>query len=340
MANLKNAAIREMVLDRCLSNHHRKYSTEDLMEKCNEALALEGYETVKSLNTIRGDMRAIEQRWGAYGGMIEEIREGRNKYYTYADPQFSIYKAGLSRDDLNRLNQAIQVLSRFQGLPQFEWIHELNARFQSVFMSSPDSDTIISFDDNIDAEGRQHISKLFHAIVEKVVLSITYKPFDVSDVVEHTVHPYYLKEYNNRWFLLGLDEYFHVLTTFALDRILSINIMHKKYVANESVDFTEYFDDVIGVTVFPDEVVLQIKLWVSKEQYPYIRTKPLHGFQKVLRKLDDGNVIIQIEVKENYELIQKILSFGEHIVVLEPAAIREKIRSMIRQAGENYNTIR
>lgn len=339
MANLKNAAIREMVLDRCLSNHHLKYSTEDLMKKCNEALELEGYEPVKSLNTIRGDMRAIEQRWGAYGGIIEETREGRNKYYSYADAQFSIYRGGLSRDDLNRLNQAMQVLSRFQGLPQFEWIHELNVRFQSVFMSSPNTDTIISFDDNIDAEGRQHISKLFYAIVDKVVLRIRYKPFDVSDVVEHVVHPYYLKEYNNRWFLLGLDEHYHVLTTFALDRILSIDTTHKGYVTND-VDFVEYFDDVIGVTVFPDKAVQKVKLWVSKEQYPYIRTKPLHGSQKVLERLEDGNVIIQIEVKENYELIQKILSFGEHMVVLEPTAIREKIKNMIRLVGENYNTIR
>ncbi|MEO3236592.1 helix-turn-helix transcriptional regulator, partial [Parabacteroides distasonis] len=289
MANLKNAAIREMVLDKCLSNHHRKYSTEDLKEECNKALALEGYETVQSLNTIRSDMRAIEQRWGAYGGMIEEIREGRNKYYSYANAQFSIYNAGLSKDDLNRLNQAMQVLSRFQGLPQFEWIHELNVRFKSMFMFSPNTDTIISFDDNIDAEGRQHISKLFHAIVDKVVLSIRYKPFDVSDVVEHTVHPYFLKEYNNRWFLLGLDEHYYVLTTFALDRILSISTSHKKYVDND-VDFAEYFDDVIGVTVFPNEAVQKVKLWVAKEQYPYIRTKPLHGSQKVLTKLEDENV--------------------------------------------------
>lgn len=203
MANLKNAAIREMVLDRCL-NHHRKYSTQDLMEKCNELLEVEGYEPVKSLNTIRGDKRTIEQRWGAYGGMIEEIREGRNKYYSYADTQFSIYRVGLSNDDLNRLNQAMQVLSRFQGLPQFEWIHELNVRFQSMFMFSPNMDTIISFDDNIYAEGRQYISELFHAIVDKVVLNIRYKPFDVSDIVEHIVHPYFLKEYNNRWILLGV----------------------------------------------------------------------------------------------------------------------------------------
>ena len=97
---------------------------------------------------------------------------------------------------------------------------------------------------------------------------------------------------------------------------------------------------MIGVTVFPNEAVQKVKLWVAKEQYPYIRTKPLHGSQKVLTKLEDENVIIQIEVKENYELIQKILSFGEHMVVLEPAALREKIRNMIKLAGENYDTVR
>ena len=66
MANLKNAAIREMVIDQCLRNKRRKYSTKDLMEACNKALTQEGYEEVTSLNTIRSDMRAIEQRWIAY----------------------------------------------------------------------------------------------------------------------------------------------------------------------------------------------------------------------------------------------------------------------------------
>ena len=160
MANLKNAAIREIVLDRCLRDHRRKYSTKDLMDACNRALSLEGYKEVTSLNTIRSDMRSIEHRWFEYGGIIEEEVVGRNKYYHYKNPTFSIYKTDLSQDDLNKLNQTLAVLSRFRGLPQFEWIDELNARFKSTFMSTPNTKTIISFDENIDAEGKQYISTL------------------------------------------------------------------------------------------------------------------------------------------------------------------------------------
>ena len=88
MANLKNASIREMVIDKCLSDRKRKYSTKDIMEACNKALEFEGYGPVTSLNTIRGDMQAIENRWHAYGGEIVEERCGRNKYYYYKKEGF------------------------------------------------------------------------------------------------------------------------------------------------------------------------------------------------------------------------------------------------------------
>ena len=76
---------------------------------------------------------------------------------------------------------------------------------------------------------------------------------------------------------------------------------------------------------------------MSAEQYPYLKTKPLHGTQKLLEEKDDGSRIIQIEVRENYELIQTLLSFGEKVVLLEPIDIKKKIQERIRLAEENYN---
>lgn len=337
MANLKNGAIREMVIDRCLSDKKRKYTTKDIMDKCNEALSSEGYEEVTSLNTIRNDMRSIEQRWCAYGCIIAEEKCGRNKYYYYEDGEFSIYKTGLTSDELNKLNQTLMVLSRFEGLPQFEWITEMNARFKSTFMTSAIGNSIISFEDNEDAEGRQHISTLFDAIADKNVLKIGYQSFSNNEPIIHFVHPYHLKQYNSRWFLLGLDEYLNRLVAFPLDRIKSITCSHKVYIENTEIDFQEYFYEVIGVTVREDEEVQPIRMWVSKEQYPYVKTKPLHGTQKVIDSDFNGGVIIQIEVRQNWELIQRLLSFGEHIVVLSPEKIRKKMQERIWLAGENYD---
>lgn len=145
------------------------------MEACNRALEFEGYWPVTSLNTIRGDMQAIENRWHAYGGEIVEERCGRNKYYYYKKEGFSIYHAGLTEEELSKLNETIQVLSRFKGLPQFEWLEELSTRFKSSFMATPNCESIISFEDNRFAEGKQYISLLFESITQKQTYSKTGK---------------------------------------------------------------------------------------------------------------------------------------------------------------------
>ena len=149
-----------------------------------------------------------------------------------------------------------------------------------------------------------------------------------------------MKEYNNRWFLLALDESYSRITTFALDRIVSVSMLNKQYIDNKEIDFNDYFDEIIGVTLKPENKIRKIKLWVSSEQYPYIKTKPLHGSQKVIKRLSDGSKIVQIEVRENYELIQTILSFGEKVIVIEPNDIRERVRKRISLAQKNYGKIK
>lgn len=339
MANLKNASIREMVIDRCLSDRKRKYSTKDIMEVCNRALEMKGYDTVTSLNTIRADMQAIENRWHAYGGEIVEERSGRNKYYYYKKEGFSIYQAGLTEEELTKLNTTINLLGRFKGLPDFEWIAELTTRFKSSFMATSNPNSFISFDESVEVEGKQHLSTLFDAIYQKQVLRIWYRPFGQEEGTERTIHPYFLKEYNNRWFLFGLDKEYDDISTLALDRIVTMVCTDEAYLENESWDFNHYFDNVIGVSVDMAKPVLPIKIWVSETQYNYLRTKPLHQSQKLLEARGDGSKVIQIEVKENFELYQKLLSLGENAVVISPATVRQSMQEHIWLAGENYEKI-
>lgn len=336
MANLKNASIREMVIDKCLSDRKRKYSTRDIMEACNKALEFEGYGPVTSLNTIRGDMQAIENRWHAYGGEIMEERCGRNKYYYYKKEGFSIYQAGLTEEELSKLNATINLLGKFKGIPQFEWISELTTRFRSTFMASSNKNCFISFDDSEESEGIQHLTTLFDAISDKQVIEILYKPFGREKGSIRIIHPYYLKEYNNRWFLFGLDKEYNSLSTMALDRIRNISESKDQYIENNTWDFNHYFDNVIGVSVDNEKPILQIQIWVSANLYNYLRTKPLHKSQKLLKKRSDGDKVIQIDVKENYELYQKLLSLGENAIVISPAHIRKKMQEHLCFASENY----
>lgn len=111
MANTKNALLRTKIIDRCLSDKRRKYSTQDMMDECNRALSARGMTEVTSLNTIREDMAAIQEHWMVD---IEITVSGRNKYYAYADSTFSIYKTGVNREQKEKFAKAMQLLSQIE----------------------------------------------------------------------------------------------------------------------------------------------------------------------------------------------------------------------------------
>ena len=193
---------------------------------------------------------------------------------------------------------------------------------------------VIGYEKNPFLTGIENLSVLYNYIVNKQVLKISYQHFTQGEMV-HIMHPYYLKQYNNRWFLFGITEQNkEVLTNLALDRIANIELADTPYIPNTSFDFEEYFDDVVGVSVprsgEPEKVVLKI----SEKQYPYIKTKPLHPSQA---ELDKDNRIIQLDVFLTWELESLILSYGDDIEVIEPISLRERIQKRVKNLLEIYN---
>lgn len=65
-------------------------------------------------------------------------------------------------------------------------------------------------------------------------------------------------------------------------------------------------------------------------------SKPIHHTQEVLEFLQDGNAVLSIKVKPNFELIQQLLSYGDRVTVLEPKELREKIKRRIENNLRNY----
>lgn len=332
MATSKNALIREMIIDRCLSDFKRLYSTREMMNLCNDALQEEGAALVTSMNTIRTDIDTICNRWKV---SVQEIRRGRNRYYRYEQEGFSIYRSPLTEEELTQLSQTLLVLNRFQGLPQFEWVSELNARFKSTLMMNVETEEVIGFEENLDAKGKEHIAPLFDAIVHKQPLELTYQRFTSSAPRTYVVHPYYLKQYRNLWYLLCFYEHHSGITTFALDRIISFRPAQATFRANEEVSFADYFYKAVGVSIDNEQPTERVRLWISAKQYPYVETKPLHGTQRKI-EADDKGVVIEIDVQQNFELTQLILSMGQHVQVLSPESLRQRIATELAEALKRY----
>jgi predicted DNA-binding transcriptional regulator YafY len=336
MASNKNAQTRYHVLDKCFANPMKKYFIQDLIEACDKVLL----EIDPNSNGIKrrqllDDIKYMESAEG-WSAPISHCKDGKKVYYRYSDPKFSIDNQPLNQVELEQIASAMQILSRFKGMPQFEWVNELAPKMEQTFLLQKGNQAIISFDSNRYLKGIEHLGRLFQAILYEKTLCISYQSYKRETAKTYHVHPYYLKQYNNRWFLLGLSDSRNSLSTFALDRINAIDDSDIQYVANTDYDFDEYFEDIIGVTVFADTKPELIKLAFNNEAAPYVLSKPLHGSQKVVSRTD-AELCVSIEVIPNYELETLILSYGERVKVLGPESFQNVIKGRLERAAGLYN---
>jgi predicted DNA-binding transcriptional regulator YafY len=305
-----------------------------MMEKCSIALEAEGFKHVTSKVTILEDLKRIENSFPE--AIIVQRKIGRKIYYEYEDKSFSIYNIPLNDDEMAQLAQTISILSKFEGMPNFDWIDDFIERFKSTLNIPSTKETIVAFDENFDLKGRNWFAKLFSAIASQQALKISYQPFDKSEKT-YLFHPYLLKQYNNRWFLFGCIDGYTSPTNFPLDRIKKIERATIAYQPNTDIDFNEYFEDMIGVSRRSNEAT-KIQIKVDNWRFHYIDTKPLHGTQRVIRHDDDG-VVIQIEVIINPELLQLLLSYGSSITVLEPQELQRTILEESEKISQKYQSV-
>ena len=332
MANVKNAGIREIIIDRCLQNRDGR-TVQQIMDACNDALKAHGLRPVTSPNTIRTDFETISDRWGK---AIKCVRKGRNFIYFYEDPNFSIFNNPMSEEEIMRVYGALEVLERFEGKEGFEWIEELNAHLRTSLHMGNDGSSVIAYDDNAQLKGMQFFADLHDYIRSKQPIKVTYRPYINPELMEEVIHPYFLKQFNSRWFVLGYNPKYGAITNFALDRIISIETSDQKYIPNTRYDFKEYFKQVIGVTVYKDRTAEEILLEVDKDLYPYVSSKPMHASQKLVRYTQDENAIISLFVIPNFELKQQILSYGKGMKVISPLHLQEAIIQNLKEHLEKY----
>ena len=336
MITTKHQIIRYNKLDRCFQNFGREYSIEDLLDAVNEAIIdFDSNSDGIQLRTLRKDIAFMRSEAG-YNAPIETYKSSNaNYYYRYSDKSFSINKSPLNDTEVEQLKNAIAILQRFEGSPEFEWVNELGPLLNDKFNLKSQDKKVMSLESNIDYEGYYYITPIFNAIINKTVLKLKYEPFGKEEY-EIKFHPYFLKQYNSRWFVFGYNEFNHESQwNLALDRINGeIEKTNNKY-KEDTTDWEEFFDDMIGVSKSKHDKPEEVKLIFNKEQAPYIQTKPLHSTQKS-KILEDGSLEVRINVILNFELEMKILSFGENIKVLSPKILLSKIKERLKSQIDNY----
>ena len=332
MANTKDYSMREMIIDQCLGTG-REFTREELQEAVNKGLQSRDMLPIKSKVTILQDINEMDEKFRRmYGtsGIVFEDR-GRKRYYRYRDGIESIYNRELTSDEIEKLQEVRSLLQGLHGMPQMEWLDQVSVRFDQNIMG-PERH-IASFEEGT-AGDSQFFLQLFEAVNLKQVLTIEYRRFGLESK-ERIIHPYFLKQFMRRWYLCATIEGKEFITIFALDRILSVRKNTEVAFMETTIDFNHYFDDIVGVTHPDNGVVEQIIIEGDSWAEYYLRTLPIHPLQQ-LESLGEKGCRVTLSLMVNRELEREILSYGEHLKVIAPEHLRERMRQLLAMLQEEY----
>ena len=330
MANTKDYAMREMILDRCFSTG-KEYTREELMAIVNKELEQRDMLPIRSRNTFSQDIIEMNEKlrkiYGVYGIVFDDRHKKR--YYRYRDGIDSIYNRELTAEEIERLHEVRSLLQGLRGMMEMDWLDQMTARFDQRAMGA--NQTIASFEDGTAGDAKFFLS-LFDAIAHKQTMNIDYRRFGL-DPKQRTIFPYYLKQYRRRWYLFAkiLDHEF--ITCFSLDRVRSARINKEVEYRESTIDFNHYFDDIVGVTHPQDGVVEDVVIEGDSWAEYYLRTLPIHPLQQ-LESLGEEGCRVTMRLMVNRELEREILSYGEHLRVKAPEHFRQRITLLHKALSE------
>lgn len=342
MPTNKNALIRYKYLDRLLSDYHHYYDIHDLTDKVNEMLYNDGFPEVTQ-RCIEKDLNTLE--YAPFSAPIERFNWNGKRCVAYGNRSFSIFKKEISREEQNLLREVLSTIGQFDGLDNFGWLEDFK-----IGLHIEERRQIISFANNPYLQNSNLLGTLFDNISNEVVIRLSYHTFNDVSIRSIDFHPYLLKQYNERWFLLGAADNDQKILNFALDRIDKVEpLPEKKYIECPD-DIYERFEDIVGVTLYEERQVEHIVCWVSEASKGYVNTKPIHESYTPFKgekesqlheqypKLD-GGLFFSIDCIPNYELIRELCSFGSNLVVISPKNIKDEILCRANEVLQKYKEL-
>jgi len=331
----KLALIRYKTIDHCLQNRFRKWTLEDLVEACSDALyEYEGISKGISKRAVQLDIQNMRSEKLGYNAPIIVTDK---KYYSYKDKGYSITNSPLTQQDLGTLKEVLAVLKQFKGFGHFQELNGMVTRLEDkLYKQQHKGKSYIDFERNELLKGLQFIDPLHKAILNKKTIEVTYQSFKASVPQVILFYPYILKEHRNRWFILGCNAKSNSVMILALDRMDHFEECPSEKYRKANFDVSTYFTDVIGVSKMPAQTAQTIIMRIDKDNAPYVLTKPLHASQKILEK-DEQGVLFSIDVIWNFELEREILGFGEQLQVISPRRLKSKIAHRIKKSWGAYD---
>jgi predicted DNA-binding transcriptional regulator YafY len=332
MPKNKDALIRYRVINRCL-RENKSVTLQDLKAACERVLDIYpiGERTIEAdISAMRNDSRL------GYNAPIKMDRI--NRVYYYEDPDYSIDNIPLNEEELESLIFASKLLEQFKGV---EILRKFSGSVQklvdalNIYRVNDDSwGEYVEFEKVDETKGTEFLELLLDALKNKKVVKIEYQSFNRKKPSENIIHPYLLKEYRNRWYLIGYNDRYSDIRTYGLDRIETMKTDDSIGFIDKGFDARKYYENVIGISVLNKEPV-EVHLAFTEFQAQYVITQPLHKSQELISKAKNRHVF-KYYLVPNYEFISQILGWGEEITIVNPKSLRDEIIRIYSKVTDMY----
>jgi len=335
---------RYEIIDSCLINAYKTYPTmQDFINKIKAEL-----KTIVSKETIQKDIAKMKMSRdkGGFDAPIKFKKAANGYFYDFENyPDYTIRKFGLNKQSIQQIELAAGVLQRFKGVMSSDSFNQtLNHLYASLNIERNSQEKSIAGailpEDTTYLRGMENFELFVDAIKRKLPVSFIHYSYQSQTFKANIIHPYLLKESNDRWYLVGYSEEHGEIRYFGLDRIYDPYLIALNFKKNKETDLTNLFANKIGLRTLDgrDEYeIVAIKIWISKVYSNYFKSMPLHKSQSIVESEEDGNIIISLELVPTYELISVILSFGKHVELMEPKWLRRELKKELNSMLSSYS---
>ncbi len=212
-----------------------------------------------------------------------------------------------------------------------------NAELLTAYLKKGlDISEILDFEDFHSFKGTGFMQNMAISIMNCKEIRLVYKRFDSETEKEYLFRPYLLREYLNRWYVIGFLADNNEIRTFGLDRIVNFSSTGKTFINTEKQKIASLFKNVIGIHASFDDKPEQIKLSCHPYLGNLLKSLPLHPSQKIESETAE-ETIISLKVVINYEFTQRLLMMADQSHVISPGTLKEEMKQILIQAQKNYN---
>ena len=262
--------------------------------------------------------------------------------YSYTEKGFSIKEFPLTYEEIEALDYSTALLQQLKGTRLFDQfqnaINKVIEGYRISKIIGESESQILQVEEPVKTIGSKWLEALLKAVVEKDALEVTYQGFG-KQKKKHPFSPYLLKEYRNRWYVVGYSARVEKIIVLALDRIKQVAKTKMKYMSKTDFSPQHFFKYSFGITQVHDAKPQKVVLWFSPIEAPYVLSQPIHQSQKIIKQEKDA-LEIELQVYLTKELKMFILSFGKEVRVLQPDSLRAEMLTIVKEMFINYKPLK